>query len=73
MFCTYFWRRSKTGSNMDVDGSAINLQAGARTGLASVFNGLFVGVTLLFLTSYLYHLPQAVLSVIIISSLLLRL
>jgi len=42
------------------------LQAGAKTGFASVFNGLFVGVTLLLLTAYLYHLPQAVLSVIII-------
>jgi SulP family sulfate permease len=47
-------------------GSAINLQAGARTGLAMVFNGLFVGVTLLFLTPYLYHLPKAVLAVIIL-------
>jgi SulP family sulfate permease len=47
-------------------GSAINLQAGAKTGLASMFNGLFVAVTLLLLTTTLYHLPQAVLSVIII-------
>lgn len=47
-------------------GSAINLQAGATTGIASVINGLFVGITLLLLTTYLYHLPQAVLSVIII-------
>ena len=47
-------------------GSAINLQAGAKTGLASVFNGLFVAVVLLFLTSYLYHLPKAVLAVIIL-------
>ncbi|MBS4096168.1 MAG: SulP family inorganic anion transporter [Sulfuricella sp.] len=47
-------------------GSAINLQAGAKTGLASVFNGLFVAVTLLFLTPYLYHLPKAVLAVIIL-------
>ncbi len=47
-------------------GSAINLQAGAKTGFAMVFNGLFVGVTLLFLTSYLYHLPKAVLAVIIL-------
>jgi SulP family sulfate permease len=47
-------------------GSAINLDAGAKTGFASVFNGLFVAVTLLLLTPYLYHLPQAVLSVIII-------
>lgn len=47
-------------------GSAINLQAGAKTGLAMVFNGLFVGVTLLFLTPFLYHLPKAVLAVIIL-------
>ncbi len=60
---SFFQSYPTTGS---FSGSAINLEAGARTGLASVFNGLFVGVTLLFLTSYLYHLPQAVLSVIII-------
>lgn len=47
-------------------GSAINLQAGAKTGFAMVFNGAFVAVTLLFLTSYLYHLPKAVLAVIIL-------
>jgi SulP family sulfate permease len=47
-------------------GSAINLQAGARTGFAMVFNGIFVAVTLLFLTPYLYHLPKAVLAVIIL-------
>ncbi len=47
-------------------GSAINLQAGARTGLAMVSNGLFVAVTLLFLTPLLYYLPKAVLAVIIL-------
>jgi SulP family sulfate permease len=47
-------------------GSAINLQAGAKTGFASVFNGIFVAVTLLFLTPYLYNLPKAVLAVIIL-------
>jgi SulP family sulfate permease len=47
-------------------GSAINLQAGAKTGFAMVFNGLFVGITLLFLTPYLYNLPKAVLAVIIL-------
>lgn len=46
-------------------GSALNLDAGARTGLASVFNGLFVMLTLLFLTPLLYYLPQAVLAAII--------
>lgn len=47
-------------------GSAINLQAGAQTGLAMVFNGLFVAATLLFLTDYLYFLPKATLAVIIL-------
>jgi SulP family sulfate permease len=47
-------------------GSAINLQAGAKTGLAMVFNGLFVAATLLFFTPWLYHLPKAVLAVIIV-------
>jgi SulP family sulfate permease len=60
---SFFQSYPVTGS---FSGSAINLQAGAKTGFASVFNGLFVGMTLLFLTPFLYHLPQAVLSVIII-------
>ena len=47
-------------------GSAINLQAGAQTGFAMVFNGIFVAATLLFLTPFLYHLPKAVLAVIIL-------
>ncbi|MCX7893230.1 MAG: SulP family inorganic anion transporter [Burkholderiales bacterium] len=47
-------------------GSAINLQAGARTGFAMIFNGLFVAATLLVLTPYLYHLPKATLGVIIL-------
>jgi SulP family sulfate permease len=47
-------------------GSAINLQAGAKTGFAMVFNATFVMVVLLFLTQYLYDLPKAVLAVIIL-------
>ncbi len=47
-------------------GSAINIQAGAQTGIAMVFNALFVAVTLLFLTPYLYDLPKGVLAVIIL-------
>ncbi|MDI6745860.1 MAG: SulP family inorganic anion transporter [Rhodocyclaceae bacterium] len=45
--------------------SAVNLDAGAVTGLASVFSGVLVLITLLFLTSMLYHLPQAVLAAVI--------
>jgi len=47
-------------------GSAINLQAGAKTGFAMVFNGLFVAATLLMLTPFLYHLPKATLGVVIL-------
>jgi len=45
--------------------SAVNLGAGARTGLSSVFSAGVVLLTLLFLTPALYHLPQAVLAAII--------
>jgi len=46
--------------------SAVNINAGAATGMSSVFTGLFVLLTLLFLTPLLYHLPQAVLAAVII-------
>ena len=46
--------------------SAVNQNAGAKTGMASVITALFVLITLLFLTPLLYHLPQAVLAAIII-------
>jgi len=45
--------------------SAVNIGAGAVTGLSSVFSGVLVLFTLLFLTPLLYHLPQAVLAAII--------
>lgn len=45
--------------------SAVNFNAGAVTGMSSVFAGLIVLVTLLFLTPLLYHLPQAVLAAVI--------
>ena len=46
--------------------SAVNINAGARTGMSSVITAAFVLLTLLFLTPLLYHLPQAVLAAIII-------
>ena len=46
--------------------TAVNMNAGAKTGLASVITAAFVLLTLLFLTPLLYHLPQAVLAAIII-------
>jgi SulP family sulfate permease len=46
--------------------SAVNMNSGAKSGMASVITALFVLLTLLFLTPLLYHLPQAVLAAIII-------
>jgi len=46
--------------------SAVNINAGARTGFSSIVTGVVVGVTLLFLTPLLYHLPQATLAAVII-------
>jgi SulP family sulfate permease len=45
--------------------SAVNITAGARTGMASVVTGLLMLVTLVALTPLLYHLPQAVLAAVI--------
>jgi len=45
--------------------SAVNMQAGAKTGMSSVFTGIIVGIALLFLTPLLYHLPQSVLAAVI--------
>jgi SulP family sulfate permease len=46
--------------------SAVNIEAGALTGFSSVVTGAVVGLTLLFLTPLLYHLPTATLGVVII-------
>jgi len=50
--------------------SAVNLQAGAVTGLSSVFSSGMVVLALLFLTPLLYHLPQSVLAAIIMMAVL---
>ena len=46
--------------------SAVNINAGAITGFSAVVTGVVVGVTLLWLTPLLYHLPQATLAAVII-------
>ncbi len=45
--------------------SAVNLQAGAISGLSSVFTSVAVVIMLLFFTPLLYHLPQSVLAAVI--------
>jgi len=46
--------------------SAVNDQAGARSGLSSIISAALIIFTLLFLTPYVYYLPLAVLSAIIL-------
>ncbi|NCC25299.1 MAG: STAS domain-containing protein [Deltaproteobacteria bacterium] len=45
--------------------SAVNLQAGAVSGISSVITSLMVVIVLMFFTPLLYHLPQAVLAAVI--------
>ncbi len=57
------------GSSYSVSGSfsrsAVNLQAGAVSGVSSVITSIMVVITLLFFTPLLFHLPQAVLAAVI--------
>ncbi len=46
--------------------SAVNIEAGSVTGFSSIVTGIVVGITLLFLTPLLYHLPNATLGAVII-------
>lgn len=46
--------------------SAVNADAGARTGIASMVAAIITVLVLLFLTPLFYYLPQAVLSVVIV-------
>lgn len=48
--------------------SAVAARTGARTGMFAVISALVVALVLLFFTSYLYHLPLAVLAVIVMLS-----
>jgi len=46
--------------------TAVAFDAGAKTGFAAIVSGVIVGITLLFLTPLLFHLPVATLAAIII-------
>ncbi|MCB9777519.1 MAG: solute carrier family 26 protein [Alphaproteobacteria bacterium] len=48
--------------------TAVNAQAGAVTGMASVITGVVVALTLVFLTPLFYFLPKAVLAAIIMTA-----
>lgn len=48
--------------------SAINDEAGAKTGISSITAAFFIALTLLFFTTFFYHLPHAILAAIVISA-----
>ena len=48
--------------------SMINDQAGARTGMASIISSILVLLTLVFITSLFYFLPNAILAAVIITA-----
>lgn len=50
--------------------SALDYAAGSKTGLSSIFTGLFVLLFLLFFTKLIYFLPQATLAAVIIDAVL---
>jgi MFS superfamily sulfate permease-like transporter len=50
--------------------SAVAARTGAKTGLFAIISALSVVLVLLFFTDYLYHLPQAVLAVIVMMAVL---
>ena len=50
--------------------TAVNDQSGAKSGMAAIVSALLVMLTLLFLTSYFYYLPKAVLAAIILVAVL---
>ncbi|MDX1701121.1 MAG: SulP family inorganic anion transporter, partial [Melioribacteraceae bacterium] len=45
--------------------TAVNDQAGAKSGLASIISALLIIITLLFLTRYFYNLPKSILASVI--------
>ena len=54
---TVAWSLSKT---------AVNLRAGAKTWLASIVTWVFICVTILYFTPYLYHMPMVILAAVIL-------
>jgi len=52
--------------NAGLSRTAVNVEEGAKTGVASFISAVVVGLTLLFLTPFFYYLPKSVLGAIIL-------
>ena len=53
-------------TNAGLSRTAVNVDEGAKTGIASLVSVIIVGLTLLFLTPFFYYLPKSVLGAIIL-------
>lgn len=62
VFGSFFQSFATTGG---FSRTAVNDQAGAKTGLASIISVVLIIITLLFLTPLFYHLPNAILASVI--------
>lgn len=62
IFGSFFQSYATTGG---FSRTAVNDQAGAKTGLASLFSAFLIIITLLFLTPLFYNLPNAILAAVI--------
>ena len=65
LISSFFMAMPSTGS---FTRSAINKEAGAVSGFASIFAGVFIALTLAFFSSYFYYLPEPILAAIVITS-----
>lgn len=53
-------------TNAGLSRTAVNVDEGAKTGIASLISAVVVGLTLLFLTPFFFYLPKSVLGAIIL-------
>jgi SulP family sulfate permease len=65
LISSFFQSHPNTGS---FSRSALNADAGAQTGLSSIWTAVFTGLSLMFFTGLFYYLPQTVLAAVVIAS-----
>jgi SulP family sulfate permease len=62
---SFFLAMPSTGS---FTRSAINYEAGGKTGLSSIIGSIFIGLIIAFFSSWFYYLPEPILAAIVIST-----
>lgn len=65
VFGSFFLAMPSTGS---FTRSAINYEAGGKTGVSSIFGGVFIGLIIAYLGGWFYYLPEPILAAIVIST-----